>query len=97
MPNRSPDTLPNNLRREDAANSREALAWLERGNYPRARGWAEMLINGKDRGELIAHIAETMPAEHEKHERYWAEWDALSKTRAIARAKKTKKEQRRAS
>lgn len=64
------------LLREDAANQREALGWMAQGDYRRARGNAELLINDDHRARLIATIGATLPAEHAAYERYWVEWEA---------------------
>lgn len=59
------------MRPEDAYNRPRALAYLARQDYQNARGYAELLIDDRDRKELVRHIASTMPSEHQEYERYW--------------------------
>lgn len=56
------------VRREDTFNRATSLAYLAQGNYQKARGYAELLINEQDRKELVAHLAQSMPTAHKEYE-----------------------------
>jgi Tfp pilus assembly protein PilF len=91
------------LRREDATNRRIALAYLAQGDYTRARGWAELLIDDTPRADLVATLRATMPAEHKAYEkaakarRKAAEAEAEQwRAAQAARARKQEKQERRA-
>jgi hypothetical protein len=82
-------TTPLALRREDVANRATALAWLARGDYQRAKGWAMLLINDMHRWTLLREIQAAAPEEHPV--RAWIDEQATWEAKDTQRAKYRKK------